>query len=130
MKRWLITAALLALILGVAVFEFFVLKNTFTRIEAEASVIKIEITANESHIDNESIIKKIEDLEHFWLKRKPLASVMVNQILLMEYTAIIGRLKTNININEYPMAQVEVDNLIRQTGELRELHKPYLKNIF
>ena len=129
-KRWIITATLLVLILAAAVTEFFFLRNTFSHIETEAAAIKVEISANEDNIDTESIIKKIEKLEYFWLKRKPLASVMVNQILLMEYTAIMGRLKTNIIINEYPMAQVEVDNLLRQTGELRELHKPYVKNIF
>ncbi|GHU99728.1 hypothetical protein FACS1894211_05650 [Clostridia bacterium] len=130
MKRLVIITALLALIFGAAFTEFFVLKNTFTRIETEAAAIKTEMNIDKEHIDTQSILKKVQNLEDFWLSRKPAASVMINQILLMEYTAILGRLKTNIQINEYPMAQVEADNLLRQTNELRELHKPYVKNIF
>ena len=130
MKRLWITVALLALVLAAAFGEFFTLNNVFDTVETEASAIKIEMLSDPDEIDTDSLIDKIEDLEGYWLKRKPLASVMINQILLMEYTAIMGRLKTNIKINEYPMAQVEVDNLLRQTGELKELHRPVLKNIF
>jgi hypothetical protein len=121
---------LLAAVLGAAFTEFFVLKNTFGRIETEAAAIKAEMNVDTEHIDTQSILQKVENLEGFWLSRKPAASVMINHILLMEYTAILGRLKTNIIINEYPMAQVEADNLLRQTDELRELHTPYIKNIF
>ena len=130
MKRWIVTMSMLALILGIAFSEFFILKKTFTRMETEAAAIKIEMEVDTEHIDTQSMIEKAEKLENYWLSKKPLASVMINQILLMEYTAILGRLKTNILINEYPMARVEVDNLLRQTDELKELHGPYIKNIF
>ena len=126
----MITLALLALVLLAAFGEYFTLNKVFGNIGTEAAALKTEMLADPEKIDTDSLINKIENLEDYWLKRKPLASVMINQILLMEYTAIMGRLKTNIKINEYPMAQVEVDNLLRQTFELKELHKPVLKNIF
>jgi predicted LPLAT superfamily acyltransferase len=130
MKKGIAVIVLSAAILGVCFTEYFYLRDAFRHIEAEAEAIRAEINLDTEHIDTGKAIAMAENLESYWLKKKSGASVMINHVLVMEYTAILGRLKTNIRINEYPMAQVEADNLLRQTKELQELHTPFIKNIF
>lgn len=130
MKKGLIVIIIAAVMLTACALELTYVHNTFDKMEFEITSLMAEIEKDDENVRNPQTLQMVNGISELWDKRKRLAEVMLNHILLIEYDSKIARLKSDIEVDDRDLAKVDADQLHTMTVELKELHTPHIHNIF
>ena len=130
MKKGLTVIIIAAVMLTACILELIYVRNTFSKMDVMVESLLVEIDKDGENVKRAETLDKAAEIKSFWDKRKRLTEIMLNHILLIEYDARIARVKSNIETNERELSVIDGDQLQKMTKQLKELHTPYIHNIF
>jgi len=130
MKRGLIFITIASVMLTACILELVYVRNTFDKMCVKVESLIVAIETDEEDAIRPETLRQAKDLKEFWNKRKRLTEVMLNHILLIEYDARIARVQSDIEVGDRDLAKIDADQLLEMTRELKDLHTPYIHNVF
>ncbi len=130
MKKGITVVIIAAILITVCILEFAYVRKTFDVLEADIKTLMTEIENDNENVRRDATLSQVQKISDYWHKRKTATQVMLNHLLLIEYDAKIARLKSDIEINDRNLSKIDVDQLYSMTAELKELHSPFVQNVF
>ena len=129
-KKGVFVLIIAAVMITACVLELLYVNKTFAHMETQMEILIAEIETDEADVLRAQTVGKATEIKGYWDKKKRLAEVMLNHILLIEYDAKISRMVSDIEVNDRDLSKIDADQVLEMTRQLRELHTPHVHNIF